>query len=305
MAQPAEIFVRDLRPQRTWGASVAWDLFLEGVGAGLFFLAVLLHRYGFIADTPADLGAWAGLVAAGTGTFFLFAHLGVRKRFLNVYRRPRASWVSRGAYIVTLFVVFGFVSLLPSLPGLEGLPWEEGTSAGATLRSAALVFAMLLMAYTGFILSSWPSIPFWNTPLLPLLFIANSLLAGGAVLLMLGAIVEAEEITSRLKVTTLALSVGNGFGLLFYLMVMASATAPARESVRRLLRGEERWAFLLGIVGIGILLPVLFLALETGGLLGSGTAELVILVVGGLAVLTGGVVLRDVFLRVGVYGYPV
>ncbi|HJN87102.1 MAG: dimethyl sulfoxide reductase anchor subunit [Dehalococcoidia bacterium] len=305
MAQSTELFVRDLRPQRAWGASVALDLFLEGAGAGLFFLAVMLHRYGFIADTPADVGAWAGLVAAGAGTLFLFAHLGVRRRFLNVFRRPRTSWMSRGAYIVTVFGIFGFVALLPSIPGLEGLPWEEGTAAGTILRSLALVFAMLLMAYTGLVLSSWPSIPFWNTPLLPLLFIANSLLAGGAVLLMLGAIVEADEITSRLKVLTLALSVGNGFGLLFYLMVMASATAPARESVRRLLRGEQRWAFLLGLVGIGILLPVLFLALETGGLLGSGTAEIVILVLGGLAVLTGGVVLRDVFLRVGVYGYPV
>ena len=75
--------------------------------------------------------------------------------------------------------------------------------------------------------------------------------------------------------------------------------------MRRLLRGEQRGAFLLGIVGVGVLLPVLFLALEAGGLLGSGTAEIVVLVLGGLAVLAGGVVLRDVFLRVGVYGYPV
>ena len=67
--------------------------------------------------------------------------------------------------------------------------------AGTTLRAVALVFAAVLMAYTGLFLSSWPSIPFWNTSLLLLLYVSDSLLGEGAVLLMLGAGTDVGEIT--------------------------------------------------------------------------------------------------------------
>ena len=254
---------------------------------------------------------WIGLGLALLSLMVLFDHLGpvARWKFYYAFRRPRTSWIARGAIIVTMLVILRIVVLLLEISGLEGLPWEEGSVAGNVLRGAVMVLALAFMAYSGLVLSSWNAIAFWNTPLLPALYIGYSFLGGVAAVPILTWAVEGraamETLGSDLWPYLLGLLLGNGALLLLYVWGMATATVPARESVRRLLHGGVGWSFWIGAVGIGLLFPTAIVALAVGEVMERGAAAATLFTAAGVAVLLGGFLLRDNILRVGVYGPPV
>jgi protein NrfD len=306
-------FVIDLQTQKHWDWHVATYLYGFGASAGLVFLAVLLRGTGVVDQPTSLLGIWIALGAGLAALVFLFGHLGPRSRWRVVYvlQRPRTSWTARGATIVTILVFLEAVVLLPTLPGLSGLPWSEGTTGGSFLRGGILVFAVAFMAYSGLVLSSWNSIAFWNTPALPILFVSNSFLCGMAALLVIvlavdaGAGLAARALYSSLYPYLLALLLANAFMLLVYLWGMSTATLPARESVRRLLRGQHRLSFWIGTVGLGLAFPLGGIAVAIGTQLGADVAGRMLLLAVCLAIHVGGLMLRDNVLRVGIYGYPV
>jgi protein NrfD len=304
-------FIMDFQAQRHWDWKVAVYLYGAGTSAGLIFLEVVLRNLEMIGATTALYGMWIGLGLALLSLAFLFDHLGpkARWRFLYVFRRPRTSWISRGAIIVTVLVLLRLVILLPSMPGFEGLPVGEGTALGVLLRATVLLFALAFMAYSGLVLSSWNSIAFWNTPMLPMLYVGYSFLAGMAALPIVGVIAggshEVGLVVPVVRPHLLALLLVNALGLVLYIWGMASGTLPCRESVRRLLRGEQRWNFWAGIVGVGLMLPLIAVGSALGEGAGSGSIPALILVGACLAIQIGSYLLRDAVLRVGVYGQPV
>ncbi len=304
-------FVLDLPVQKHWDWKVAFYLYLAASSGGLIFLEVVLQWLGVIEERTAMWGMWIGLGLALLSLVVLFDHLGpvARWRFHYAFRRPRTSWISRGAIIVTVLVVLRVTVLLPEVSGLEGLPWEEGTVAGTVLRGLVVVFALAFMVYSGLVISSWNSIAFWNTPLLPALYVGYSFLGGLAALPLLAWLVEGragmEALGKEVWPYLLGLLLGNGLLLFLYVIGMATATTPARESVRRLLHGAVGWSFWVGVVVIGLVVPTVIVALAVGGALEDGAAAATLLAVAGVAVLIGGFLLRDNVLRVGVYASPV
>jgi formate-dependent nitrite reductase membrane component NrfD len=172
-----------------------------------------------------------------------------------------------------------------------------------------VLFAAAFMAYSGLVLSSWNSIAFWNTPLLPILYVAYSFLAGlGALPLVVLAVHGGEKlgaVGSILWPSLLLLLALNGFLLLIYLWGMATATVAARESVRRLVSGEHCWEFLdrRRRRRAGTSFCHDRLGDRTG--VGYNPASALWLATACGAIQVGGFLLRDNFLRVGIYGYPV
>ena len=304
-------FIMDLQVQRHWDWKVAFYLFGAGTSAGLIFVEVVLQGLGVVDERAALWGMWVGLTLVLVSLGFLFDHLGPGSRwsFLYVFRKPRTSWIARGAIIVTLLVILRLLVLLPSVPGLEGLPWGEGSASGRVLRATVLILAAAFMAYSGLVLSSWNSIAFWNTPLLPILYIGYSFLGGMAVMpiieVMIGGTVGLGILGQVLWPSLLILLLGNGLILLLYMWGMTTGTLPARESVHRLLCERHRWSFWGGTVGIGLIVPAIIVSLAAGGRLGTDVPSALLLVAACAAILVGGFLLRDNILRVGIYGYPV
>lgn len=291
----ADPFIVALRPQRAWSTLVAWDLFLSGTGAGLFFLAAILRRAGAIPSQLSMLSSWLGLALVAAGGIVLLYDLGVPSGFLRVFRRPRASSVSRGAWTMLLFCTLGALSLLPSLPALPSLAWHHETPIGTLLEAIVMVLAFFLMTYTGLLLSSYNSIPFWNTPLLPALFLVSSLTGGTGAMVTLAAATGSD--TRRLGHLALFLVFAVSFHLLLYLSAMKSGPSAARESVRLLLSGEKSRSFTGGVLWVGLLLPFgLFVSAPVLGL-----DRGVLLVISGIAMLIGTFQLRSAILRAGVF----
>ncbi|MBI4318331.1 MAG: polysulfide reductase NrfD, partial [Chloroflexi bacterium] len=180
-------------------------------------------------------------------------------------------------------------------------PWSRGSGLGQAIGVIAALGAVGVVMYTGFLLSHSPSIPFWNTTLLPLLFASSALTCGaGAVYVMLPVLDgRAVDVRSVAAMGIVLLGV-NVVSLWVYMVNMYTSTVAARESVRLLLRGNLAVAFLAGVIGVGLVIPLVLTV--TAYLAGGGLAAVApVLAVAGVLTLVGGYLFRHCMLKAGIY----
>jgi sulfite dehydrogenase (quinone) subunit SoeC len=278
-----EKFTAEQSAQREWAWLLALYLFLGSQGGCLF---LLVRLFGL---PPSFAVASIGLVVLGVVVLLL--KLGSPQRAWRAISRPTTSWISRGVWFVAGFFVFGCLSVAPSIAALSWLPWNDRTILGIGLAWVAALFALLTMLYPGFVVSTARAIPFWNTPLLPLLFFGYAgLAATGAVLIgsasVPGGIARVVPWTEALIVANAALSA-------IYLFVMKRAGGSAQESVNRLNQGSLGAIFWIGVVLVGWILPLATLLWLT-------TAA----ALAGACIQIGALLFRYCVLRAGVYYVP-
>lgn len=260
---------------QTWDWKIAGYLFLAGTGAGAFLIAVggNLAQAGAY-QALAQAVAFLGVVLVGLGALLLIADLGYKLRFWRVMSNP-TSLISIGSWLIAGFLLSGLAYGL--WPGSKMLAW------------LGVVTAIGTAGYTGVLLGVVKARPFWNTPLLPVLFLVSSLSTGIALVLITArwAVLPA---ATWLAPSDLGLLVLEAVLVGFYLLIMAQSTVTAVRSAREVLWGRWRIWFWVGTVLIGLLLP---LAILIWG--GAGRWP----VLAACLVLAGGACLRYWVLRAG------
>jgi len=274
-------FNAELKCQQEWGWLLSIWLFLSGSGCGLFVLFKVL-------DLPLFF-ALLGLGSIVLGGVVLLLELGSPTRAWRGVSRIRTSWLSRGVVFVCFFVLTGFLSVAPAL--VTWLPWESASLGGQTLGWIAALCALMIVLYPGFFLAQNRSIPFWNTAWLPVVLVCYAA-SGAAAMILLGSaylrngLRPFDTLAAGLIVATCIL-VG------VYLLAMQRAGGPARESVRLLNTPPLSWIFRLGVVLVGLLLPLVLVLWVPQAL-----------VLAGLCMLAGSLMFRYCVLKVGVYVLP-
>ncbi|MFO1280929.1 MAG: NrfD/PsrC family molybdoenzyme membrane anchor subunit [Burkholderiales bacterium] len=159
----------------SWHASYAIYFFVIGISAGLAFLS-----YGsWLTPALRSLRAKAayGSVALLTvGGALLIADLSQPMRFLNVLNPAYLKFSSPlawGALNIVAFAVSSVVYLLALRKGDE--------SRGRWLAALTALLALGLPIYTGYDLTVHQSRAVWNTPIMPVLFVALAIASGSAV----------------------------------------------------------------------------------------------------------------------------
>jgi polysulfide reductase chain C len=285
-----------------WGPLIAWYLFLAGVGAGAYIVGVtatyLGERYQPLVKPGIFLGA--PLVLIGSGLLLL--DLGNPLRFYLGFLRPQSSMISVGIIIISVFIVLGLLHIAALLfkqvkLSAQALAWLGGVN---------VVFALGTAIYTGLLLGVVKAVPFWNTPMLPMLFLVSALSTGmGAVLLVLGLrrliapvakeeaeqVMESEHLLSRVDLPLIVVEL---LVLFFLLFIMIGGQSVAAESARYLVTGGFAVAFWFGLVVVGLIVPVVLEAwsLKGGKVLNVGALA-------GLCLLIGGIILRYAVLSAG------
>ncbi len=252
-------FVLGTWQQQEWRLLVIVALFLTGSGSGLFLLALVA---GFV------LGMAVGISMVMAGCLFLLIDLSRPLTAWRLIARPQTSWMSRGVIGITTFCVLGVVhsALLASQPGgwsSLGAPWVSGSTGMMTLGFFAGVFALFVATYPGFLLGNMRSISFWNSAYIPALFLASSLLGGFGVLYLLPLDWHGLPWLPFLKNIGLVLVV-------FELILLVSLTwltlpGATKESVALLVQGSLRGQFFFGLLGLGLILPLVLLGLVSLG----------------------------------------
>ncbi len=246
---------REYRPQREWaegrGLYLIIGHFLVGVASGAWI-------YGHLFNHPASLVCAYFLAAVG-GLCHLI-NLGRPERFWRMMRRARTSWIARGFWGISFFLVSGTL-LLPSLI-FSDQAWAVHPTIVNLGESLGWLGAVIMIGYMGFAYMVSKAIPFWNSPLHPILYIAYALRGGAGLMLLLApAYAVAPALVSTLLqswvwITTLVIALWGVEAV----AVMSSGDGAARRSFYELFQGSLVGYVYIGILLLGLAVPVFLLS---------------------------------------------
>jgi formate-dependent nitrite reductase membrane component NrfD len=281
---------RDFRPQREWGEGRGLFLvighFLVGVAAGAWLFGLIFNY------SP---GLVAGFLLAGGGGIAHLAFLGRPERFWKMVRHVRTAWISRGFIGLTLFLA-GAMFYLPPLV-LTDWPWASDSALGYLGWGMAAVGMVVLIVYMGFVYTASKGIPFWNSPLHPVLYMAYALRGGIAALLVTMALFD-EPSPGAMSLVTIWIAVTAVVIILFALEIQGALTGgnpAARRSVREMFSGRVSIYFYGGTLLIGLVVP---LALVSGHIAPLGVGVLAAI---GLFSAVGDFFMKYTTIRAGIY----
>lgn len=160
----------------SWHASYAVYFFVIGICAGLSFLS-----YGSWL-TPAlrplrEKAAYGSFALLAIGGLLLIADLSQPLRFLNVLNPVYLQFSSPLAWGSLNIVAFGIALVLYVLELRKG----KDSARGRWLALGTALLALGLPIYTGYDLTVHQSRPVWNSPIMPVLFVALAIASGSAV----------------------------------------------------------------------------------------------------------------------------
>ncbi len=268
------------RFQRYWDNSMAYAFFCAEVGAGLFFVSMLL------GSIP---GMIIGLIPVATGKpYFHLAHMGVPMRSWRAMLRPDRSWISRGLLGLGAFIGAGGLLVLCLLFG-ESFGVAPDSFVVTALKFLAGAFCLVTMTYQGIAMSHSSAIAIWNSAILPLASLLYSLLTGVSVLrLILSAEGAADLVQLQLL---LILAVG-----MMHLMLVHAAwhgTPGARTSIELLLQTNySKWFWGLTVIA-GIVVPAVLLLVAP--------EPMIVNLIACLGILAGFMAWRILIFKIGVY----
>lgn len=254
--------------ENTWGILVTLYLYLAGLGAGSFRLAVLMARKREAAcDSYADIATMLAPAALAFGLLMLIFDLKYKSRFwltmtvLN-YRSP----MSIGVWLLTLFfavsVVHAYFRFDRRLPKRISLAGRLSPRAADRFREisglAGVPLALLVSIYTGVLLAV-TNVLMWRNLALPALFAISAFATGFACAAAIAGLYCRPKMSSVKPLRLLLRSYR--FILPVYLAAaIAYSLLPPMEGgwtagAAAHPRGWYALVWWLGVVGLGIAVP--------------------------------------------------
>ncbi len=285
-----------------WPIIIAIYLFLAGVGVAAFYTGILSNLFsGGKYRKLGKYGSYIGVPLIIIGILMLLFDLGRPFYFWHfLLNFSLSSTMSLGVWLLSAFVIFGGLNMLTYLA-------EEDFAQNSSLLGAfkgkeglrsctgylGLILGILTAAYTGVLLASTSAALWSSTQYLGLLFLVSATSTGMAALMLVLAwrkeeigiihkLAKADMIVVLFEIIVLA--------LMFYAL---SATAPAAASV--VLGGAYAVWFWVGIIGCGLVLPVIIDIAASKKAFGAP-------MLASILVLVGGFLLRYVMLYAGQAG---
>ena len=245
----------------------AFWFFAMGVGSALYLNELL---FGIEVGTfmGMSLAHLLGLTLVGVGGLILISDLGRPERFWRALLNPRRSWISVGAICDFLFMSLDSLYVLPALAWqgeqpLAAFAW--GSSWGSyPLHAIAAASAFVIIVYPGLVLSSSPSIPFWNTTLIPLQYLSFSF-ASALGIAMAFQSVQGNTLPESWVLTQTLILLSCLLLTVAHLISAFQMRGTARESARLLLCGPFATHLWGGVLLAGLALPLGLLALGAAG----------------------------------------
>ena len=274
-----------------WTGAYAIYFFTIGLSAALFFFSALSWgREEYVAlRTKAAYLSFALLALSGA---LLIGDLSQPMRFLNTINPAYLNFNSPLAWGGLNLLSFGIVSALYLLTLRQG---KAGLAK--KLSVAGAVLGLCLPIYTGFDLTVHQNRPVWNTPLMPVLFVALSLVSGAAVASFLAA-GEARLVSALRQI--MLWGAGAVAVMLASLMGTTAYGGIGQELTFAVLTtGSLSMAFLwLGVV-LGTALPIGLLLAPFGRQTSTVMLSALLVLVGGMAlrysILVGGQIVQTYF----------
>ena len=233
-------------PQEAWisgkGLYLWLAFFFTEVFAGAYFISLFLNLEAGL------LIGWLG--SLGLGGFFHMLYLGKATRGWRILFKVSSSELSRGLWIIMCFGAVGFIQLVPIV--FPDLPWSFDA---LVLKVIAGVLCILVIIHGFTTMSVVKALPMWNSPMMVPLALASGIWVGSQISAVVTVIVDGNmsgsEIWSRWSLVFLMGS------LLVYIWGNLHASETAKASVKRILAGDCSVYFYVGVLVIGIFIPLI------------------------------------------------
>lgn len=272
-----------------WGTIIAAYLFLAGVSAGAFLIAVNAPRIWPNGkwDSFTKGGIFLAMPTMALGLFLLVldaeAGLHAPWRFIYLFLNFPGSMMTNGTIIISIFMLV--------LLACGWLLWKNKPIPGSLITAGNLL-AVGTAVYTGLLIGVVNAVPLWNTSLLPVLFLVSALSTGMAAAVITGLILDKGVLVhlKGMKKFHFWLLVSELVLLFFLLYLTGTSSEVAGLSVGLLLTGKYALLFWGGLIAVGLLIPLFIEWRELNHIGHSSSLSLTI--VNESMVLTGGFILR-------------
>ncbi|MHC4769045.1 MAG: NrfD/PsrC family molybdoenzyme membrane anchor subunit, partial [Planctomycetota bacterium] len=241
--------------QTEWRWLIALYLFLGGVGAGAYTIAAINSFLGKVLEPSTIVGLWISFPALIIGSLCLLADLGQPTKAVLAGMKPRTSWIARGFWIISIFMIVAMVHTWLAVFG-DGNP--------AVLKVIAvigIVFAVSTMAYTGILLGVSKGITFWRSGAVPVIFVISATVTGHFAIMIGLALLSGRmgsiEAFRPMAAEAAILVVFEVLAIAFFLQAAWKQPDP-RESVVRLLANTT---FIVGYVVGGLAAPLVLMVI--------------------------------------------
>jgi len=285
--------------QKNWGWMVVLYIFLAGLGGGTFLFSFILIFLGKFVPV-AQIGALIGPLLVLIGSIILVFDLGSPEKSWRLFKPSStllSSWMIRGAWILTAFIILALAYAVTAFPAFSWLPWSQTSWFGITIGIIAALLAIFVTVYPGLLLGVIRSIPLWNSAALPPLFLLSGLDTGlaGLVLLSLAfpaaAGIDAFHLLGVLDIIMIILVL---VVLAAFIEVVRQSDIAAAASVY-LLKTPQ---FILGVVIAGLVIPLCILI--AGNFVSDIQTIKIMDAIAGVLILFGGLLLRLNIVKSGV-----
>lgn len=244
-----------------WGLWVAMYFFFGGIAIGSFFVAALDYLF----DIPAFSGygkpaLWTSLVTLAMAMASIGLDLGHMERTWKAFVQFNPhSGVVEDVWGYTVFGVLALIALVLAIRGQKG-------SALKIVMGLGFVIALYVAGAPGKLLGNNAARPYWHSALLPVQFIFMALTTGAAMTFLVNAFLSPKDgekqAATILRVALLVfLVISVYFTWLFLSQSLYGNIPSVVASVTQLTAGQYAGAFWGLQIVLGILLPVLMLAL--------------------------------------------
>lgn len=269
---------------RPWGWMVSTYLWTKGVAAGAMMLAGLVALFGGAGEAlgtiAAPLLAMAGLLATAV---LLIADLKRPERFWYLIAKPNpTSWLFRGGAVLGIAAALSFAWFAAGVLGLD--------DAVRYIALPAVLAGVMTAGYTAFLFRQAEGRDLWQNPLLFWHLLAQAVMVGSGLLLVLAVALSPGDLETPLLVGLLVGSVAH-LGFVGAEVRGSHATANAAAGVTIMTGG--RYGHLLR-AGVGLAAVAAVLAL--GGLV---AGSVVLGAVGGAVAQAALLLYEHVFIRAG------
>lgn len=252
--------------ESAWGWLIITYLFLAGAGSGAFIAAVACD---LLAPDWSKALARAGslvagpLVAIGTLCLVLDLEAGLWEPWRQIYMiNNLRSMITWGVIILSIFIPIAllYAAALNEITFVGKLAKKYVT----IIELIGSVFAVATAAYTGVLIAVVNGVPFWNTPLMPVLFLASAISTGLAAAMIVAAVIDVKTIKTLSNFAlghVIFLSVEALVLMLFVFMSLTRSTEAAL-SANILISGHLSPYFWGLVVVLGIVIPFILSVFE-------------------------------------------
>lgn len=257
--------------------------FLIGLSVALFLMSLPgVLKGGNAQERFARLALLGALVCGLVAPVALLADLHQPGRFWRFYAQPNLkSWMAWGAFFIPGYLgglmAFAYAAFRPELAAshsglfaplhnrlaLTGLPmpWLLKAAAGV-----GVLFGVLVLLYTGMEVMVVRARPLWNTPVLPLQFVATAFTGAAGLVLVLNALLDGRDAATHaraagwLKASLLATIALGVIWFVLGVFGLSSTHAQALASVA----GVPYWQATALWAGAATLVPLVLMKFKPG-----------------------------------------